>query len=151
MSNLQDMTLVELRNLAKENNIKNISKLKKEDLITVLNQIISEEKHHNNKTNNNEEQEEVKNPTQYDANGQPIIDYKLTNEGDEIVEGILDILPDGYGFLRGDNFLSTPKDVYISMVQIKRFKLDTGDMIKGISRYREGEKFPSLIFVGEVN
>ena len=151
MSNLQDMTLVELRNLAKENNIKNISKLKKEDLITVLDQIISEEKHHNNKTNNNEEQEEVKNPTQYDANGQPIIDYKLTNEGDEIVEGILDILPDGYGFLRGDNFLSTPKDVYISMVQIKRFKLDTGDMIKGISRYREGEKFPSLIFVGEVN
>ena len=151
MSNLQDMTLVELRNLAKENNIKNISKLKKEDLITVLNQIISEEKHHNNKTNNNEEQEEVKNPTQYDSNGEPIVDYKLTNEGDEIVEGILDILPDGYGFLRGDNFLSTPKDVYISMVQIKRFKLDTGDMIKGISRYREGEKFPSLIFVGEVN
>ena len=151
MSNLQDMTLVELRNLEKENNIKNISKLKKEDLITVLNQIISEEKHHNNKTNNNEEQEEVKNPTQYDSNGEPIVDYKLTNEGDEIVEGILDILPDGYGFLRGDNFLSTPKDVYISMVQIKRFKLDTGDMIKGISRYREGEKFPSLIFVGEVN
>ena len=151
MSNLQDMTLVELRNLAKENNIKNISKLKKEDLITVLDQIISEEKHHNNKTNNNEEQEEVKNPTQYDSNGEPIVDYKLTNEGDEIVEGILDILPDGYGFLRGDNFLSTPKDVYISMVQIKRFKLDTGDMIKGISRYREGEKFPSLIFVGEVN
>ena len=42
---------------------------------------------------------------QYDENGEPIIDYKLTNEGDEIVEGILDIMPDGYGFLRGDNFL----------------------------------------------
>ena len=79
MSNLQDMTLVELRNLAKENNIKNISKLKKEDLITVLDQIISEEKHHNNKTNNNEEQEEVKNPTQYDSNGEPIVDYKIIN------------------------------------------------------------------------
>ena len=142
MSNLQNMTLVELRNLAKEHNIKNISKLKKEDLITVLDQIISE---------NNNDTEEIKNPTQYDSNGEPIVDYKLTNEGDEIVEGILDILPDGYGFLRGENFLSTPKDVYISMVQIKRFKLDTGDMVKGISRYREGEKFPSLIFVGEVN
>ena len=34
--------------------------------------------------------------------GEPIVDYKLTNEGDEIVEGILDILPDGYGFLRGE-------------------------------------------------
>ena len=88
---------------------------------------------------------------QYDENGNPIIDYKLTNEGDEIVEGILDILPDGYGFLRGDNFLSSDKDVYVSMVQIRRFKLDTGDVIKGISRFREGEKFPSLIYVGEVN
>ena len=157
MSNLQDMTLTELRNLAKEHNIKNISKLKKEDLIVVLTQVIGESKENKNTESNTseikykEESEEVKNPTQYDANGQPIVDYKLTNEGDEIVEGILDILPDGYGFLRGDNFLSTPKDVYISMVQIKRFKLDTGDMIKGISRYREGEKFPSLIFVGEVN
>ena len=157
MSNLQDMTLAELRNLAKEHNIKNISKLKKEDLIVVLTQVIGESKESKNTESNTaeikykEESEEVKNPTQYDANGQPIVDYKLTNEGDEIVEGILDILPDGYGFLRGDNFLSTPKDVYISMVQIKRFKLDTGDMIKGISRYREGEKFPSLIFVGEVN
>ena len=37
------------------------------------------------------------------------------------------------------------------MVQIRRFRLDTGDIIKGISRLREGEKFPSLIFVGEVN
>ncbi len=157
MSNLQDMTLTELRNLAKEHNIKNISKLKKEDLIVVLTQVIGKSKENKNTESNTseikykEESEEVKNPTQYDANGQPIVDYKLTNEGDEIVEGILDILPDGYGFLRGDNFLSTPKDVYISMVQIKRFKLDTGDMIKGISRYREGEKFPSLIFVGEVN
>ena len=63
----------------------------------------------------------------------------------------MDILPDGYGFLRGENYLSTAKDVYVSVVQIKRFKLDTGDMIKGISRFRDGEKFPSLIFVGEVN
>ena len=53
--------------------------------------------------------------------------------------------------MRGENYLSTSKDVYVSVVQIKRFKLDTGDMIKGISRFREGEKFPSLIFVGEVN
>lgn len=73
----------------------------------------------------------------------------MTNQGDEIAEGILEILPDGYGFLRGENYLSSDKDVYISMVQIRRFRLDTGDIIKGISRYREGEKFPSLIFVGK--
>ena len=78
--------------------------------------------------------------------------YKLTNEGDEFVEGILEVLPDGYGFLRGDNYLPTSKDVYISPVQIKRFRLDTGDMVKGIKRIpKEGEKFPALIYVGEVN
>ena len=171
MPNLQEMTLTDLRQLAKTFNIKNISKLKKEELIEILTQIFKEEQKkqeannkeqirtektenektvYENKTSDDEDETE-KTQTEYDENGEPIIAYKLTNEGDEIVEGILDILPDGYGFLRGENFLSTPKDVYISMVQIRRFKLDTGDMIKGISRYREGEKFPSLIFVGEVN
>ena len=140
--NFEQLTLTELRELAKENNIKNISKLKKDELITVLKQILGD----NTSTEKKEKKE-----THYDKNGDPIVDYKLTNEGDEIVEGILDILPDGYGFLRGENFLSSDKDVYVSMVQIKRFRLDTGDIVKGISRYREGEKFPSLIFVGEVN
>jgi len=78
--------------------------------------------------------------------------YKLTSEDDRIVEGVLEILPDGYGFLRGQNYLSTPKDIYISPVQIRRFRLDKGDKIKGIARLpKEGEKFPALIFVGEVN
>ncbi len=144
MPNLEDLTLAELKNLAKENNVKNISKLKKEDLITVLSQILI-----NNTENITEKKEIVE--RKYDKNGDPIVDYKLTNETDEIVEGILDILPDGYGFLRGDNYLSTPKDVYLSPIQIKRFKLDNGDIVKGISRFKEGEKFPSLIFVGEVN
>ncbi|MCI8411860.1 MAG: transcription termination factor Rho [Clostridia bacterium] len=155
MINLEDMTLTELKTLAKVHNIKNISKLKKDELIIVLKQLVSEENKVDNGTqlSTNEEDENKKEiiERQYDENGDPIIDYKLTNEGDAIVEGILDILPDGYGFLRGDNYLSSDKDVYISMVQIRRFKLDTGDIIKGISRCREGEKFPSLIFVGEVN
>ena len=78
--------------------------------------------------------------------------FKITNSDDKIAEGILEVLPDGYGFLRGDNYLSTPDDVYISPIQIRRFRLDTGDYIKGISRMaKEGERFPSLIFVGEVN
>lgn len=159
MPELEEMTLTDLKLLAKEHNIKNISKLKKEELIIILKQILEkpngvEEVSNMKKIETIEtliDEEKNANQTQYDENGEPIVDYKLTNEGDRIVEGILDILPDGYGFLRGDNFLSTPKDVYISMVQIKRFRLDTGDMIKGISRFREGEKFPSLIFVGEVN
>ena len=148
MLDLDEMTLTELKELAKQNNIKNISKLKKEELITVLKQVIKNE---NNVIKDNNVSENIKVERQYDENGNSIVDYKLTNEGDSIVEGILEILPDGYGFLRGDNFLSSDKDVYISMVQIRRFRLDTGDIVKGISRFREGEKFPSLIFVGEVN
>ena len=152
MSELEKMTLVELKALAKENNIKNISKLKKDELIEILNKVIissKKEEKLENISNSKSKEENVE--KHYDSNGEPIVDYKLTNDGDAIAEGILDILPDGYGFLRGDNFLSSDKDVYVSMVQIRRFKLDTGDIIKGISRYREGEKFPSLIFVGEVN
>ena len=165
MTDLEELTMTRLKALAKQYNIKNISKLKKDELITVLKQVKgNEEETDTNLSDNNSEEDEEKHynenvqkeekdlpERQYDENGEPIIDYKLTNEGDEIVEGILDILPDGYGFLRGDNLLSSDKDVYISMVQIRRFKLDTGDIVKGISRYKEGEKFPSLIFVGEVN
>ena len=149
MVDLENKTLTELKLLAKEQNIKNISKLKKEELIEVLKQLLPNCDDMEISKEDDEEKETIE--RQYDENGNRIIDYKLTNEGDEIVEGILDILPDGYGFLRGDNYLSSDKDVYISMVQIRRFRLDTGDIIKGISRYREGEKFPSLIFVGEVN
>ncbi|MEE0865932.1 MAG: transcription termination factor Rho [Clostridia bacterium] len=148
MLDLNEMTLTELKELAKQNNIKNISKLKKEELIIVLKQVVKNE---NNDIKDNNVSENIKVERQYDENGNSIVDYKLTNDGDSIVEGILEILPDGYGFLRGDNFLSSDKDVYISMVQIRRFRLDTGDIVKGISRFREGEKFPSLIFVGEVN
>ena len=126
--NLEELSLSELKDKAKERGLKNLSKLKKEEIINMLN---SEKKED---TVNNES------------------GYKLTNEGDEFVRGILEVLPDGYGFLRGENYLPTPKDVYISPVQIKRFHLNTGDMIKGIKRIpKEGEKFPALIYVGEVN
>ena len=122
---LEDLSLLELKEKAKEKGLKNLSKLKKEEIISML-----------------QEKDESTTDTS----------YKLTSDGDEFVEGILEVLPDGYGFLRGENYLPTPKDVYISPVQIKRFRLDTGDIVKGIKRTpKEGEKFPALIFVGEVN
>ena len=135
--NLNLLTLVELRQLAKEREIKNVSKLKKDELIELL----KGQTPIDNSTNTN------KNIQKKNTEG-----YTLTNEDDQIVEGILEVLPDGYGFLRGENYLPSPKDVYISPVQIRRFKLDKGDKIKGICRNpKEGEKFPALIYVGEVN
>lgn len=156
--NLEDATLVELRQLAKEQNIKNVSKLKKEELIEIL---------ENNSINKDNETDENVEKANSQRRFYPLVNeeitpegpqleagegYKLTSEDDRIVQGVLEILPDGYGFLRGENYLSTPKDIYVSPIQIRRFKLDKGDKIKGIARLpKEGEKFPALIFVGEVN
>ncbi len=152
--NLENYTLVELRQLAKEKGVKNSSKLKKEELIETISQIPDQDNGQAEiKEKIVEEPIELKNTENADNTvSEPSEGYKITNSEDEIVEGILEVLPDGYGFLRGENYLSTPKDVYISPVQIRRFRLDKGDKIKGISRLpKEGEKFPALIYVGEVN
>ena len=67
-------------------------------------------------------------------------------------EGVLEVLPDGFGFLRSDNYLSGPKDVYISVAQIRRFNLRTGDKVTGKTRpVKEGEKFQALLYITAVN
>lgn len=67
-------------------------------------------------------------------------------------EGFLDILPDGYGFLRPSQFLPSPQDVYVSPSQIKRFGLRTGDMIKGQVRTpKDNERFFALLKVETIN
>ncbi|MGI6085822.1 MAG: transcription termination factor Rho [Acetivibrionales bacterium] len=73
-------------------------------------------------------------------------------ESENPVTGILEVLPDGYGFLRGHNYLSGPKDIYVSPSQIRRFNLKTGDRILGKGRIqKEGEKFQALLYVTSVN
>lgn len=70
----------------------------------------------------------------------------------ETTEGVLEIHPDGYGFLRGANYLSTENDVYISPQQIRRFNMRTGDKVKGITRApRPGEKFKAILYVNTIN
>ena len=153
--NFEDCTLVELRQLAKEKGVKNVSKLKKDELIQMLSESCDEKEKTNEKSASVSENTNIKennSVTTENAESSSNGTYKVTNADDQIIEGILEVLPDGYGFLRGENYLSTPKDVYISPVQIRRFKLDKGDKVKGIARQpKEGEKFPALIYVGEVN
>ncbi|MCL2492812.1 MAG: transcription termination factor Rho [Clostridiales bacterium] len=68
------------------------------------------------------------------------------------VEGILELSETGFGFLRFDNFLSGPNDIYVAPAQIRRFNLKTGDKIKGVARRpNEGEKFGALLYVFDVN
>ena len=148
--NYEECTLAQLRQIAKEKGIKNVSKLKKDELCEVLKKSEIED------SNTTEEQpdtpiiEKVEDEPE-DLDTRMEDGYTLTSN-DMLVDGVLEILPDGYGFLRGENYLSTPKDIYISPIQIRRFKLDNGDKIRGVARNpKEGEKFPALIFVGEVN
>ena len=77
-----------------------------------------------------------------------IIASDKTGEG----KGVLEILQDGYGFLRGENCLPGPKDVYLSIAQIRRFNLRDGDYITGITRpQRENDRFEAMIYINTVN
>jgi len=81
-------------------------------------------------------------------------DIQIENpETDYIANGILEVMTDGYGFLRSDNYLPGNKDIYVSQVQIRRFKLSTGDKLKGIARFttEPANKFPSMIYVESIN
>lgn len=124
---LSSKKISELREIAKSLGMKNYTGLKKDALIKEI-----------------EAQKSDENKKQ---------DGLTINEGDNMVSGVLEVLPDnGFGFLRGENYLSTPKDVYVSPVQIRRFNLKTGDKITGIARApKEEEKFPALIYVQHVN
>ena len=141
--------LSDIREIAKKNGIKSITKYKKEELINII--IEQGEKFKKEKLLETEKKgaqkvKEVK-----------MLPDKLVNEiKDEetvnIAEGVLEILPDGYGFLRGSNYLSTNNDVYISPSQIRRFNMKTGDRITGITRPpKSGEKFRALLYVKKVN
>lgn len=82
----------------------------------------------------------------------PAIPELLKQDDTGDAEGVLETLPDGYGFLRSNNYLSGDNDVYISQSQIRRFNLKTGDLVKGKTRpAREGEKFQALLYVTAVN
>ncbi len=83
-----------------------------------------------------------------------ILEVQTEKDGNIFSEGVLEILPDGYGFLRSSdtNYLPGPDDIYISPSQIKRFSLRTGDMVSGqIRPPKENERFFALIKVEAVN
>ncbi len=85
---------------------------------------------------------------------------KMENEGltmqeldsGEKADGILEVMPDGYGFIRCENYLPGENDVYVAPSQIRRFRLKTGDIVSGNKRIRsQGEKFSALLYIESVN
>ncbi len=173
MDELNQLSLTDLKNLAKEKGLKTTGKNKK-DIIEMLMEDFNSQ---NKKAEDLPVEEDIKVPED-DAEGitpfygsssvvnskqsliskgeprtfDPNAEIITNNKDDFIAEGVLEVLESGFGFLRGENYLSTPKDVYISPTQIRRFRLQTGDKVKGIARLpKEGEKFPAIIFVNSVN
>lgn len=144
LKNLDSKTLSELRIIAKELNIKSITTYKKNELINVIEAIAEEKKSENQSSKNKSNNQESSNQKSNSENNQ----NKETIE----IEGILEVLSDGYGFIRTDRFTSGDNDVFVSPIQIRRFKLKTGDYIKGLIRPKQdSENFPPLIYVLEIN
>lgn len=82
----------------------------------------------------------------------PTLEELLSSGNYEEGSGILELHPDGYGFLRAPSFLPSTKDIYVSMAQIRRFGLRTGDYIEGkIRPQREGDKYSALLYISTIN
>lgn len=124
---MENLTIAELRKIAKEAKIESFSKMKKDELISAIE------------------------AAQNAKNEKRIIDKQVKEEPED-ADGILEVLEDGFGFLRCENYLSGTQDIYVSPVQIRRFNLKTGDMIScKVRPCREGERFRALIYVNSVN
>ena len=85
------------------------------------------------------------------AGDKPPTDLAALDSG-VIATGILEVLPDGYGFIRSNNYLPGENDVYVAPSQIRRFGLKTGDLVSGNTRIRsQQEKFSALLYVQSIN
>ncbi len=126
LDELKSKTLAELKEMAEGLGLKKVYAFKKAELINEIIRLTPEEEE------KEEEKPEIRN--------------------DNIVSGVLEVMEDGFGFLRCENYLSGADDVYVAPSQIRRFRLRTGDYIEGNSRpKREGERFAALIYVLKVN
>ena len=176
MEKLENMKIVELREYAKNLGLKGVSKLKKQELIEAVSDFIENEKSGKTeevknsseasnqalKKNNVSEKEPQNNsrPGGENKNDKPavqpvknvVIEYSDPVRRTNLMSGVLEVLEDGYGFLRSDNYQSGPDDVYVPQAQIRRFRLKTGDYIVGNTRMQhEGEKYQALLYVQSVN
>ena len=138
----ESLPLATLKDLAKARGLKGISTMKKAELIERM----------------LEEDEKVKN------NAKETVKELSANTGDKevhdidkldsgiSVRGILEVMQDGYGFIRSANYLPGDNDVYVSPSQIRRFNLKTGDILEGNTRIKtQQEKFSALLYLSKVN
>ena len=107
-----------------------------------------------NYNQNNREEEQIQEPRQEarpETRQEPRQETSTLDSGQEAC-GILEVMPDGFGFIRSDNYMPGDSDVYVSPSQIRRFGLKTGDIIRGNTRVKSAtEKFSALLYLKSVN
>lgn len=148
---IKNLSIDNLKTLAIEYGLDNPNSLTKDQLVEYIYKYESEDDFSN--------EEEIK--SENSSNISKIDTTNLSNNAEKIIEkmdeinyvtGFLEMLPDGYGFLRMKNYLSGDGDVYVGHSQIRRFRLRTGDKVQGVVKpSKEGENFNALIYINEVN
>ena len=141
----ESLPLATIRDLAKARELKGVSGLKKSELIDAM---VSQDEKDQKKEATDEARESVKEKIKEKREG---TDIEQLDSGNSI-QGILEVLPDGYGFIRNANYMPDETDVYVSPSQIRRFNLKTGDIVSGNTRVKtQSEKFSALLFVSTIN
>ena len=142
----ESLALADLKDLAKYRGIKGTSTMKKAEIVEAMLEVDEKEKQEKAQSEEKpvEEKKVVKNPEQKEINKE--LDSGIT------ANGILEVLPDGYGFIRCENYMPGENDVYVAPSQIRRFNLKTGDIVCGNTRVKtQAEKFSALLYVKSVN
>lgn len=134
----ETLPLTTLKELAKARGLKGISTLKKSDLIEEM-----------LKADERDSAKEAKEEVKSEKAG--VADIEQLDSGISVA-GILEVMPDGYGFIRSKNYLPGDEDVYVSPSQIRRFGLKTGDILTGNTRVKtQTEKFSALLYLTKIN
>lgn len=167
---LQSLPVSELREIAKVNGIKSVTALRKQQLVDMICEVMEKKEkleeqgekresesafsnHDANETSSEQKTNSDANRRRRKHHGEPI-EHKdeVPQENGTARTGILEVMPDGFGFIRCDNYLPGEDDVYVAPSQIKRFHLKTGDFVTGrVREKRENEKFGALYYVDMVN
>ena len=176
----ESLSLATLKDLAKARGLKGISTLRKPELIERMleedekekassgsaeakNTEYRQEEPAREESSAREENRVRESRASYDTserkNYQERTEYTHKNPAEtaqldsgEKANGILEVLPDGYGFIRCANYLPGENDIYVSPSQIRRFNLKTGDIVQGSIRIKtQGEKFSALLYVNSIN
>lgn len=160
----ESLSVTVLKDLAKARGLKHLSGLKKSELVERM--LMEDEKEADKKEEEArvKPQEQEEKASQGTVTGHTPAEKAPAQDGpsnastrEELdsgitANGILEVMPDGYGFIRCENYLPGERDVYVSPSQIRKFNLKTGDIISGNTRIKtQQEKFSALLYVNTIN